>query len=207
MNERKTHPAPTGHDTKKNQADNYYPEQPIRNQGVYLGKASNRTTQRHTKPASIDKQTIQAIRERVDIAALIGGYVELRKSGPNYSGLCPFHEEKTPSFTVSETKGFYHCFGCGAHGDVIGFLMEYRGIGFPVAVRELAGIAGIQIESAKPGKLSDYKRRKYLELLEEERLLLAIAAEHEGLTSDDIQRAAKAAERIAKVKEVLKHDA
>ena len=64
--------------------------------------------------------------------------MQLKRAGANYSACCPFHSEKTPSFTVSQTKQFYHCFGCGAHGTAIGFLMEYQGMGFVDAVKDLA---------------------------------------------------------------------
>ena len=81
-------------------------------------------------------------------------YVQLKKAGANYVGLCPFHNEKTPSFTVSPTKQFYHCFGCGAHGNAIGFLMEYAGLGYVDAIKELAGAgghAGARVAAAQPG--------------------------------------------------------
>lgn len=74
----------------------------------------------------------------MDIVDVVGKYVQLKKGGANYMGLCPFHNEKSPSFTVSPTKQFYHCFGCGAHGTSIGFLMEYSGMSFVDAVKDLA---------------------------------------------------------------------
>lgn len=82
---------------------------------------------------------------RVDIVDLIEGYLPLRKAGRDFQALCPFHGEKTPSFTISREKQFYHCFGCGAHGTAIGFLMNYRSLEFREAVEELAGIAGMEI--------------------------------------------------------------
>jgi DNA primase len=72
---------------------------------------------------------IQDLLARVDIVELVDGYVPLKKAGANYAACCPFHNEKSPSFTVSPTKQFYHCFGCGAHGTAISFVMEYQGIG------------------------------------------------------------------------------
>ena len=75
---------------------------------------------------------------RVDIVDVVGRYVQLKKGGANYMGLCPFHNEKSPSFTVSPTKQFYHCFGCGAHGTAIGFLMEYSGMSYVEAIKDLA---------------------------------------------------------------------
>jgi DNA primase len=77
---------------------------------------------------------LQDLLNRVDIVDVVGRYVQLKKGGANFMGLCPFHNEKSPSFTVSPTKQFYHCFGCGAHGTAIGFLMEHVGSTFPEAV-------------------------------------------------------------------------
>src|SRR4051812_43891699 len=82
---------------------------------------------------------------RVDIVDVVSRYVQLKKGGANYLGLCPFHGEKTPSFTVSPAKQFYHCFGCGAHGNAIGFQMEYGGMGYIDAIKELAASAGMQV--------------------------------------------------------------
>ena len=88
---------------------------------------------------------IQELLARVDVVDVVGRYVQLRKGGVNLLGLCPFHQEKSPSFTVSPTKQFYHCFGCGAHGSAISFLMEHTGASFPEAVRNLAGSVGMQV--------------------------------------------------------------
>lgn len=88
---------------------------------------------------------IQDLLARVDIVDVVGQHVQLRKGGANLLGLCPFHNEKSPSFTVSPTKQFYHCFGCGAHGTAIRFLMEHTGASFPDAVRSLAGSAGMKV--------------------------------------------------------------
>ena len=86
---------------------------------------------------------IQELLNRVDIVDVIDRSVPLKKSGANYSACCPFHNEKSPSFTVSPTKQFYHCFGCGAHGSALGFIMEYQGISFVEAVHELAKSVGM----------------------------------------------------------------
>ena len=101
-----------------------------------------------TIPASF----IQELIARADIVEIVGRYVQLKKGGANFMGLCPFHSEKSPSFTVSPTKQFYHCFGCGAHGNAIGFLMEHGGMGFVEAVHDLAGQYGLQVpeEDASP---------------------------------------------------------
>lgn len=93
----------------------------------------------------IPEDFIQDLLARVDIVDLVDSYVPLKKAGANYAACCPFHNEKTPSFTVSPSKQFYHCFGCGAHGTAIGFVMEYQGMGFVDAVRELAARAGMTV--------------------------------------------------------------
>jgi DNA primase len=94
-----------------------------------------------TIPASF----IQELIARADVVEIVGRYVQLKKAGANFMGLCPFHGEKSPSFSVSPTKQFYHCFGCGAHGNAIGFLMEHAGMGFVEAVNDLAGQYGLQV--------------------------------------------------------------
>ena len=96
----------------------------------------------------IPESFIQDVLQRVDVADIVGHHVTLRKAGINLLGLCPFHGEKTPSFTVSPTKQFYHCFGCGAHGDAIRFMMEHNGLGFVDAVSELARTAGLKMPEA-----------------------------------------------------------
>ncbi|MDO5652530.1 MAG: DNA primase [Brachymonas sp.] len=88
---------------------------------------------------------IQELLTRVDVVDVVGRYVQLKKTGANLSGLCPFHSEKSPSFTVSPSKQFYHCFGCGKNGDAINFLMEHNGMGFVDAVQELAQQHGMQV--------------------------------------------------------------
>ena len=88
---------------------------------------------------------IQDLLSRVDIVEVVGRHVQLKKSGLNFSGLCPFHAEKSPSFTVTPTKQFYHCFGCGAHGDAIGFLAEHSGMPFVEAVKDLAQQVGMTV--------------------------------------------------------------
>ena len=93
----------------------------------------------------IPQSFIQDLLNRVDIVDVVGRYVQLKKGGANFSGLCPFHNEKSPSFTVSPTKQFYHCFGCGAHGTAIGFLMEYSGLGFVESVKDLAQSVGMTV--------------------------------------------------------------
>ena len=93
----------------------------------------------------IPQSFISDLLNRVDIVDVVGRYVQLKKGGANFMGLCPFHSEKSPSFTVSPTKQFYHCFGCGAHGTSIGFLIEYSGMGFVDAVKDLAQNVGMVV--------------------------------------------------------------
>jgi DNA primase len=93
----------------------------------------------------IPESFIQELLSRVDIVDVIERYLPLKKAGANYQACCPFHSEKTPSFSVSPSKQFYHCFGCGAHGSAIGFVMQYAGLGFIDAVEELAHSAGMQV--------------------------------------------------------------
>jgi DNA primase len=101
----------------------------------------------------IPNDFIQTLLSRVDIVDVIDRFVPLKKAGANYQACCPFHSEKTPSFTVSPTKQFYHCFGCGAHGTAIGFLIEYGGKSFPDAVEELARDAGLEVPRVeRPGE-------------------------------------------------------
>ena len=93
---------------------------------------------------------LDELRSRVSLADLVGRRVRLVRRGREHSGLCPFHNEKTPSFYVVEDKGFFHCFGCGAHGDAIGFIMRADNLDFIEAVERLAGEAGIAVPQADP---------------------------------------------------------
>lgn len=93
----------------------------------------------------IPQDFIDDLIDRADIVEVIGARVKLKKAGREYKAPCPFHNEKTPSFTVSPQKGFYHCFGCGAHGTALGFLLEFDRLEFPEAVEELAHIAGLTV--------------------------------------------------------------
>ncbi len=96
----------------------------------------------------IPQSFIQELLNRVDIVDVVDRHVKLKRAGANYVACCPFHSEKSPSFTVSQTKQFYHCFGCGEHGTAIGFLMEYSGAGFIDAVKELAQSVGMTVPDA-----------------------------------------------------------
>lgn len=94
---------------------------------------------------AIPQNFIQDLLSRADVVEIVGRHVQLKKGGANFLGLCPFHGEKSPSFTVSPAKQFYHCFGCGKNGNAIGFLMDYAGMNFVEAVKDLAGQYGMQV--------------------------------------------------------------
>lgn len=102
---------------------------------------------------------LDELRNRLNISTIVSRYVRLhQKAGGEYTGLCPFHNEKTPSFTVSDKKGFYHCFGCGAHGDVVRFLTEHRGLDFPEAIKQLAEEAGLPLPQQDPQQQKRYEK-------------------------------------------------
>ena len=107
---------------------------------------------------SIPQSFIQELLARVDVVDIIGRYVQLKKSGANFMGLCPFHGEKSPSFSVSPSKQFFHCFGCGKNGNAIGFLMDHAGLGFREAVQELAQHAGMQVPDDENTSPQDRER-------------------------------------------------
>lgn len=100
------------------------------------------------------KATQDQIRERLTLSDVIGARVKLKRAGKEYMGLCPFHGEKSPSFTVNNQKGFFHCFGCGAHGDVFGFLMQDGNLSFPEALERAADMAGVKLEKSYQGGAS-----------------------------------------------------
>ncbi len=93
----------------------------------------------------IPQSFIQELLSRTDVVDVVGRYVKLKKGGANFLGLCPFHDEKSPSFTVSPSKQFFHCFGCGAHGTAVGFLMDYAGMSYVDAIHDLARAAGLDV--------------------------------------------------------------
>lgn len=95
----------------------------------------------------IEQSFIQELLDRVDIVDVIGRHLQLKKAGANFTACCPFHNEKTPSFTVNSSRQFYHCFGCGKHGNVISFLIEHNGFSFVEAVENLSALAGMQMPS------------------------------------------------------------
>ena len=112
---------------------------------------------------AITPQFLDELRGRVPVSDVVGKRVKLAKKGREFSGLCPFHNEKTPSFTVNDDKAFYHCFGCGAHGDVIRFVTETEGLTFPEAVGKLAGMAGMEVPKATPEERQRAERAKSLQ--------------------------------------------
>ena len=123
------------------------------------------TTERAFKQSMaglIPQDFISDLIDRADIVEVIGRRVQLKKAGREFKACCPFHDEKTPSFTVSPTKGFYHCFGCGAHGTPIDFLMEFDHMSFPEAVETLANSMGLEV----PRDESDRPARRYDELFD-----------------------------------------
>ncbi len=109
---------------------------------------------------AFSSQFLDELRLRAGLADIIGRRVRLTRKGREHSGLCPFHKEKTPSFTVNEEKGFYHCFGCGAHGSVIDFAMQTEGLNFPEAVRKLAADAGMTVPDDTPEAREKERRRQ-----------------------------------------------
>ena len=113
----------------------------------------------------IPESFVQELLARVDIVDVVERYVTLKKAGANYSACCPFHSEKTPSFTVSPSKQFYHCFGCGAHGSAIGFLMQHAGIGFVEAVEDLASSVGMQVPHEERNRAERAKKAPLTELM------------------------------------------
>lgn len=126
----------------------------------------------------IPESYIQELLARVDVADVVGRYVQLRKGGANLIGLCPFHNEKSPSFTVSPAKQFYHCFGCGAHGSAISFLMAHTGATFPEAVRSLSSEVGLTVPETNrsPQQREQDQRRKEQRSIHQQ--ILDTAQEH-----------------------------
>ncbi len=106
----------------------------------------------------IPKSFIQDLLNRLDIVDVVERYVPLKKAGANFVACCPFHNEKSPSFTVSQTKQFYHCFGCGAHGTAIGFVMEHAGLGYVDAIEELAHSVGLEVPHERQAAGEAYQK-------------------------------------------------
>jgi DNA primase len=113
-------------------------------------------------PGRIPQRFIDDLLDRIDIIEVIDSRVKLRKAGRNFTACCPFHEEKTPSFSVNQDKQFYYCFGCGAGGNALGFIMDYERMEFPEAVDSLASLAGMEVprEESSPQQLEQSARKK-----------------------------------------------
>ncbi|HBI16735.1 MAG TPA: DNA primase, partial [Candidatus Moranbacteria bacterium] len=112
-------------------------------------------------------QEIETIKSKLNIVDLVGEYVRLQKAGNNWKACCPFHNEKTPSFSVSEDKQFWHCFGCGKGGDIFGFLMEIEGMSFREALENLAQRSGVELPKySQKETISNLEKNKIEEILE-----------------------------------------
>src|SRR6478736_2998392 len=112
---------------------------------------------------------LDELRARLSLSDIVGRKVTLkRRSGAEFAGLCPFHNEKTPSFTVNDKKGFYHCFGCGEHGDAVGFVMKTEGLSFPESVEKLAREVGLPVPRATPAERERADRVATLQQVVEE---------------------------------------
>ena len=118
-------------------------------------------------PDLIPQDFIDDLVQRIDVIEVIGNRIEIKKAGREYKGLCPFHTEKTPSFTVSQDKGFYHCFGCGAHGTALGFLIDFDRLTFIEAIEELAKIAGVEIPRTQQDRSKITENKNLQGLLQE----------------------------------------
>jgi DNA primase len=103
----------------------------------------------------IPESFIQEVLNRIDVVDIVDQRVKLKKAGANYVACCPFHQEKSPSFTVSPSKQFYHCFGCGAHGSAISFLMEYEGLTFIESIQSIASQLGLSVPNEQTTSKSD----------------------------------------------------
>lgn len=133
----------------------------------------------------IPEEKVREVAERISIVDLVGEYVSLRRSGSNYTGLCPFHGEKTPSFNVNPGREIFHCFGCGAGGNIFSFLMKIEGLSFPEAFRKLAARAGVAFEerpltAAEQQALKDREAQRSIMLLAAQRYRDILTRQPEG---------------------------
>jgi len=143
--------------------------------------------------AGFTRDSVERVKEASDIVQVIGAYTDLRRSGTRYTGLCPFHDERTPSFSVDPTEKLYHCFGCGVGGDVIKFVEEKEGLGFPEAVEALAERFGVELEREHEDPRQEEMRKKRARLLE----LLERAANFYSTFLWESPQAAKARDYLA----------
>src|SRR5688500_1051600 len=111
---------------------------------------------------TLPKAFLDEIRARVRLSEIIGKRMKLTRAGREFKGCCPFHNEKTASFTVNDQKGFYHCFGCGAHGDAIRFYMDHDNLKFIEAVEQAAALAGMQVPKPTPEEQKKFQRQMSL---------------------------------------------
>ena len=132
----------------------------------------------------IPQSFIDDLLYRLDISDVVGRYVQLKPAGANQQGLCPFHNEKSPSFSVSPSKQFYHCFGCGVHGNAIGFVMEHLGMTFPEAVEQLAGTLGIDVPYEKGVEIPAEVRSEREQIVE---LLIRAANWYKGQLKQSVE--------------------
>lgn len=154
----------------------------------------------------IPQSYIDDVLSRAIVSDVIGGRITLKKTGKNWSALCPFHDEKSPSFSVNDDKQMWYCFGCGAGGNVIGFVMDYDRVEFPQAVRSLGVSLGLgdPESSDRPIKAMPTKTEKGLRnILVTERLIVAMAESDTSkglaLSEDDKKRYKLAKQRIEKI--------
>lgn len=159
----------------------------------------------------IPQAYIDELLSRLDIISVIDSRVKLKKTGKNWSALCPFHDEKSPSFSVSEDKQFYFCFGCHASGHALNFVLQYEGGEFPVVVENLARSVGMgkwtSERTTKRSIIPAERRRKLEKIMANERYLLSFvkASVLSGTmpSDEDKQRARVAADRIKKITAIL----
>ena len=111
---------------------------------------------------TLTPQFLDELRARTTLSTLIGRTVKVQRAGREFKACCPFHNEKTPSFTINDDKGFYHCFGCGAHGDAIRWMTDQRGLPFMDAVKELAAAAGMDVPAPDKRSAERAERAKGL---------------------------------------------
>ncbi len=116
---------------------------------------------------AIPSSFLEEVKNRIVLSDVVGRVVRLTRRGHEHTGLCPFHNEKTPSFTVNDVKAFYHCFGCGAHGNVFDFLIENEGLSFPEAVERAAAMVGMEVPKSSPGQIArEQAGRSLIEIME-----------------------------------------
>lgn len=157
----------------------------------------------------ISQNYINELLSRADIVDVVDSRVRLRKQGKNYSACCPFHDEKSPSFTVNHEKQFYYCFGCGAGGGAIRFVSEYERLSFPDAVKKLAMVYGMEApDEQTEWEAAQMDARKTRAQLRDEELIIAIGnsmfANKEPFSEAEMNRYMEAKERVPQLRTKLK---